>query len=89
MAEGCGNVLALWASTTPTIMAPPLDLAATCCPLSSHFTGHVPHASEGMAGGRVTSPPAQHDDASCLRVDPAIVAMCPDTCKKGETHWSH
>jgi hypothetical protein len=36
----------------------------------------------------VTLPTAQHDNASCFGVDPAVVTVCPDTFEKGRTNWS-
>lgn len=38
----------------------------------------------GKSGDRMPSPAAQHDDAPGLGVDPAVVAMCPDTCRGAE-----
>lgn len=35
-------------------------------------------------GPRPSSPAAQHDDAACLGVDSAVVAVCPDTCEGGQ-----
>lgn len=47
--------------------------------------GNAPDVSPSLQREQqeVPLPPAQHDDTSCLGVDPAVVAVCPDTFEKG------